>query len=119
MPLQRIFARVILKFDCRVLCGKRGKKEQDEAYDNGCSQLKYPDSKHNTEPLSSAADVVPYPYDEKDIERYKRFGYYVLGVAWGMDIPLRWGADWNMNINVADERWRDYAHFELIEGGTT
>lgn len=112
--LQIVFNRVIIRFDCRVLWGKRGKEDQDRAFHDGFSHCPYPESPHNTEPKSNAADVVPFPIDWKDIERFKRFGFFVLGTAHGMGILLKWGADWNMNLNTADESWRDYAHFEVV-----
>lgn len=114
--LQELFHRVVDKFDCSVTCGYRGEEEQNKAFDAGMSKLKYPLSKHNKQP-SMAVDVVPFPIDWKDIERFKRFGYFVLGVAHGMGIPIRWGADWNMDMNIADESFIDLPHYEIYQRG--
>ena len=45
--------------DLTVLCGHRGEKEQNAAFDAGRSKLRYPRSKHNGFP-SLAVDVAPY-----------------------------------------------------------
>ena len=60
--LQNLFNEVIQRIDCSVICGHRGKEEQNEAFDKKASKVRYPDSKHNSFP-SMAVDVYPYPYD--------------------------------------------------------
>lgn len=113
--LQIVFREVIKRFDCRVTCGFRNEEEQNKCYDEGTSTKKWPNSKHNTQP-SLAVDVVPYPVDWDNIDRFKCFGYYVLGCAAALDIPLRWGADWNMNMIVTDETFFDWPHYEIAKG---
>ena len=51
--------------------------------------------------------------DWEDRERFHLFAGYVLGVARGMGITLRWGGDWNMNFEVDDNKFDDFPHFEL------
>src|SRR6185503_4741406 len=60
--LQKIAHEAIKEFDFVVICGHRGEKEQNEAYDNGYSKLRYPKSKHNKTP-ALAFDACPYPID--------------------------------------------------------
>ena len=112
--LQKLFNEVIKYFDCSVICGHRGKKEQDEAYHNGHSLLKFPKSKHNKSP-SQAADVIPYPIDWQDHDRFYMFVGIVRGIAAMMDIPIRCGADWNGNMDLKDQNFHDLPHFELVE----
>ena len=100
--LQAIFNYVIIYRDCSILCGYRGKDEQDRDFSRGKSRLKWPFSKHNKIP-SQAIDVVPYPIDWDDIERFKRFVQFVKMTAETMKIEIICGADWG---------W-DYPHFEL------
>lgn len=109
--LQKLFNEVIKYYDCSVICGHRTKEEQDKAYPK-YSKVKFPNSKHNTLP-SVAADVVPYPIDWDDYARFKEFGFFVLGVAAGMGIKITWGADWNKNYDVDDEKFKDFPHFQL------
>jgi peptidoglycan L-alanyl-D-glutamate endopeptidase CwlK len=122
--LVRLFSEAVKHVDCTVLTGKRGKAEQDEAFETGHSKLKWPASKHNcplpSDPskedpngLSRAVDVAPYPIDWKDRDRFVLFAGFVIGLAKSMGIPLRWGGDWNRNWKVSDEKFQDLPHFEL------
>ncbi len=113
--LVELFNEVIRSFDCTIICGYRGQQAQDEAFFTGFSTKRWPESKHNTNP-SLAIDVVPYPVDWKDIEPFKWMGPYVIGVGDSKGVKLRWGADWNGNRRTSDEKFLDYAHFEIIEG---
>ena len=110
--LQKVFNKVIEKVDCSVLCGHRGQKEQDKAYEEKRSQVKYPKGRHNAKP-SNAVDVTPYPVDWNDRERQTLFAGFVLGIARSMDIKLRWGGDWDMDFQVMDNRFDDFPHFEV------
>lgn len=129
--LVAIFERVIaLGFDCTILEGRRGKAAQDEAYHQGRSQKQWPDGNHNcpivdpTKPSATwledtnakcrAVDAAPYPVDWKKRERFIYFAGIVKGVAAGMGIKLRWGGDWNGNLDPADESFSDLVHFELL-----
>lgn len=108
--LQVLFNEVIQYTDCAVICGHRGEKAQNEAYDNGFSQLKFPQSKHNSKP-SMAADVVPWPIDWGNIKRFIDFGNFVLHIAMSLykdgkiSHKVVWGGCW--------ASFPDYPHFEL------
>lgn len=117
--LQLIFKHVIELTDCTVLVGHRGEAEQDQAFDEKKSKLRFPNSKHNSSP-SMAADVAPYPIpDWKKTVDFIYFGGFVMGVAellyeQGMvRHKVRYGGDWNKNDRVSDERFFDCVHFEL------
>jgi len=45
--------------DVTIVCGYRGEEEQNKAYTEKKSGLKFPQSKHNHAP-SSAVDIAPY-----------------------------------------------------------
>ena len=102
--LQHLFNEVIKTIDCSVLCGYRGKEEQEAAYRDGNSKLHFPDSKHNHLP-SLAVDVAPYPINWQNIERFKTFGAFVKKTAEELGITIRWGGDF--------KTWKDYPHYEL------
>lgn len=68
--LQLVMNRVIVAYDCTILCGYRGESEQKQAFDAGRSQVNWPDSNHNREP-SLAVDVAPWPLDWDDISEFK------------------------------------------------
>jgi peptidoglycan L-alanyl-D-glutamate endopeptidase CwlK len=113
--LQKLFNEVVKYFDCSVLVGFRGENEQNRAFDEGHSKLKWPHGKHNSNP-SFAVDVAPYPLDWEDRERFIYFGGFVKGCAYQMDMPLRWGGDWNNNTSLADNKFDDLVHFEIRNG---
>ena len=110
--LQRVFNEVINYVDCSVLEGHRGEREQNKYFAEGKSKVQYPLGRHNAKP-SRAVDVVPYPIDWKDRERFHLFAGFVLGIAYSMDISLRWGGDWNQNFEVDDNQFDDFPHFEI------
>ena len=112
--LQLIFNAVVKSFDCSIMCGYRGYKEQMQAYNSKPqkSKLKYPDSKHNKIP-SQAVDVVPYPIDWKNINRFYYFGGYVKRIAEELNIKIKWGGDWDSDTLTDDQTFMDLPHFEL------
>ena len=112
--LQRVFNEVINYVDCSVLEGHRSAERQDKLFEEGKTKVKYPNGRHNANP-SRAVDVVPYPIDWKDRERFHLFAGFVLGIAYSMDIALRWGGDWNQNFEVDDNQFDDFPHFELTK----
>ena len=110
--LQKVFNEVIKYTDCSVLEGHRSEERQERLFKERRTKVHYPNGRHNANP-SRAADVVPYPIDWHDRERFHLFAGFVLGIARGMDIKLRWGGDWNMNFEVDDNKFDDFPHFEL------
>ena len=111
--LQRLFNEVIKEWDCTILCGHRGKEEQDEAFRQHRSKVQWPNGKHNSLP-SRAVDVMPCPIDWHDIARLEQFANFVIRKADELGIRVRWGGDWNQNGTSRDERFFDGPHFELI-----
>lgn len=109
--LQTIFHYVIKYMDCTVVCGHRNKKDQDDVFEQGFSKVKWPNSKHNSMP-SMAVDVVPYPVDWYDRERFKHFAGFVKGVAQmlkdygAISNDIEWGGDW---------KFVDMPHYQLAE----
>ena len=110
--LQEVFNEVIKTVDCSVLEGHRGEARQNALYGEGKTKVTYPKGRHNGSP-SNAVDVVPYPVDWGDRERFHLFAGFVLGIAKGMGITLRWGGDWNQNFEVDDNKFDDFPHFEI------
>lgn len=113
-PLIRdVFNEVIRHVDCRAISGQRGRAEQEELFRTFKSQVRYPDSYHNKVPYSLAIDIVPYPIDWSDRERFTLFAGFVLGIAQSMGIEMTWGGDWNHNFRVSDNKFDDFAHFQI------
>ena len=110
--LQQVFNEVIKYIDCSVLEGHRSKDRQNRLYDEGKTKVRFPKGRHNSFP-SRAVDVTPYPVDWEDRERQTLFTGFVLGLARGMGINLRWGGDWNQDFKVQDNKFDDFPHFEV------
>ena len=102
--IQKVLNEAIKYFDFTVLCGYRGKEEQDKAFKDGFSSVKFPDGKHNQKP-SFAADCVPYPIDWKDTARFYFMAGVITTIAKQMNIQLEWGGFW--------KKKPDCPHFEL------
>ena len=111
--LRKVFNEVIQHVDCSILEGHRSEERQNKLYEEGKTKVRYPKGRHNHKP-SRAVDVVPYPIDWNDRERFHLFAGFVLGMAYSMDISLRWGGDWNQNFQVDDNKFDDFPHFELL-----
>jgi len=110
--LQRLFNEVIKHYECTVLCGHRNMEDQNKAVQSGASKLAWPKSKHNKTP-SLAVDVIPFPVDWKDLKRFMHFAGVVQGVAFMMGIKIRWGGDFNEDLDFKNDKFIDMPHFEL------
>jgi hypothetical protein len=104
--LREILTQAIREIDFSVLWGYRGEADQNYAYDNGFSQLKFPKSKHNSTP-SRAVDIAPYPINWADPVRFCELAKVIKRIANELMIEVVWGGDWS--------RFVDMAHWELVE----
>jgi peptidoglycan LD-endopeptidase CwlK len=119
--LQVLFNHIILERDCTILCGFRSEEDQNKAFADGNSKLKFPNSKHNTSP-SLAVDVAPYETNGVDFGKLQsaEFAGYVKGVAdqlfriGTITHRIRTGADWNCDYDVDDTKFWDANHFEIM-----
>lgn len=100
-----IVSDVLKVMDITILCGHRGKEEQEKAFSEGKSRAHFGQSKHNSYP-SLAVDIAPYPinWDVKD-PRWNIMCDLVLYVAERYGIKVRLGRDFT-NL-------KDYPHVEL------
>ena len=95
--------------DFSIIWGFRSYKDQEIAYNDGKSDLKAGESKHNKKP-SLAVDISTYPIPRTpkqwndDIPKFIELGKHILVCAELLDISIIWGGDWKR---------RDYGHFEL------
>ena len=110
--LQLLFKEIVKNFDCSIIVGYRGREDQNRAFREGHSKVEWPNGKHNKNP-SSAVDVAPYPVNWDDRERFIYFAGFVKGVAYRMNIPIRWGGDWDSDTELSDNKFDDLVHFEL------
>lgn len=115
--LQDICSEAIKIMDFSIICGHRGKIEQDAAFKSGNSKVQYPDSKHNLAP-SNAVDIAPYRDGKaqwEDVLAFHILAGIIIAIAFSKGIKLRWGGDWDADFNVHDQSFNDLAHFEIID----
>ena len=112
--IQEVLNEAIKHYDFSILEGHRTEEKQKEYFESGASKVSFPYSKHNSFP-SLAVDIVPYPIDWDDRERFHLFAGFVLGIAQSMEINIRWGGDWNKNFEVDDNNFDDFPHFEIVK----
>lgn len=105
---------VIKHYDIVILCGFRGKDEQEKAVAEGKSKVHFPNSKHNVTP-SLAVDIAPYPIDWNDMKRWWHLAGYVKATAERLGIKIRQGADWDGDNDFKDQKFIDLPHVELAE----
>ena len=127
--LQLVLKEAIKSYDFMVLYGTRTVDEQFELYKKGRQQQtdgswkkvgstvteldgKIKKSKHNYSP-SLAIDIAPYPIDWNNIQRFKDMAKVVLQCAKNLNIKITWGADWDMDGNIEEHKFKDFPHFEL------
>lgn len=109
--LQEIVEALAEQMQIIVVCGHRGEKEQNEAYKNGTSKLKFPKSKHNTMP-SLAVDLAPaktvngrLQIDWSDTKAFTVMARAFMRIAESKGIEYVWGGEWKM---------ADLVHFEIV-----
>ena len=114
--LQELFIQVVKDFDCTILEGYRSEARQAQLLADGRSQVAV--SKHNhrddyNKPCALAVDVAPYPIDWSDRERFTYFAGVVRGVAFMMGLKIRWGGNWDSDLDLDDNEFDDLNHWEL------
>lgn len=62
-----------------------------------------------------AIDIAPYPINWNDIEAFAYMAGLVRMAAEKRGIELRWGGDFNRNLNFHDDGFKDCPHFELVD----
>lgn len=110
--LQAVMNTAIKKVDFTILCGHRNQADQDKAFTEGHSKLKWPHGEHNALP-SNAVDISPYPLDWNDRKSFIDLSKVILGVADDLGIKLRWGGDFNMDGDKTTNDGWDPGHYEI------
>lgn len=116
--LQLIANEAIKYVDFKVLEGHRNKAAQELAFAKGLTKLHYPYGNHNSLP-SRAFDFAPFPVDWSErsaaIARFAFVAGVFLVVSRQLGIKIRFGWDWNRNLDPRDESFIDWPHIELDE----
>jgi len=116
--LQVVLTQAIKHVDFSITCATRDEAAQMKAYNSvpKLTRAKYGQSPHNFA-MSRAVDIVPYPVDWTDMQRFCYLGGLMKGIASANGIHLTWGYDWNNNgvlgKDDSAESLMDAPHFEL------
>lgn len=103
--------------DHSIIDGHRDEARQNAAFDAGNSKLRWPGGKHNKLP-SLALDMQPYPMPEDHDTLREDLSYLAglyVGIGRTMGLTLRWGGDFDMDGETADNHWDDLFHIEIVE----
>ena len=106
-------AMFAIKFvDFTIIEGHRDKVAQDNAFKEGYSKVRYPNSKHNRQP-SDAFDFIPHPFNGwHDKEGFAKVGNMMMGIGamlkwYGLiESEFEYGGNWT--------RFKDYPHIQRI-----
>jgi peptidoglycan LD-endopeptidase CwlK len=94
-----IASKAITMIDFSVIKGYRTEEEQEAAVKSGASKVHFPHSYHNKTP-SMAFDIVPYPIDWENLQRFHDLAKVIKQVAKELEVKdLYWGYDmwrWDM-----------------------
>lgn len=109
--LQDLCHRIVLDHhDCKVIYGLRSIEEQTRLVRDRLSKTM--NSKHL---IGKAVDLAPHPIDWNNTKQFYYFAGMVITVAKNMQIPIRWGGDWDRDNDLDDQKFMDLVHFELVE----
>ena len=101
--------------DATVVQGRRSQEDQDRAFREGKSKLKYPQSRHNSNP-SEAVDIAPFINGKVswNSQHCLVLAGLMLAAASELGIKVRWGGNWDCDGEpVTDQTFNDLVHFEL------
>jgi len=96
-------------YPIQCICGERNEKDQNEAFSQKKSKLKYPNSKHNKSP-STAGDFVPDPDRNPktiswvDLKEFEIMCLAFESFAEKYEIKIKLGRDFS---------FKDWPHIEL------
>ena len=103
-----ILNELIKIMDVTVIEGLCSADRQKELLAKGATKVKY--SKHMD---GKAVDIAPYPIDWKDRDRFHYMGGMIRGIAKQLNVPIRWGGDWDSDGEVKDNGFDDLVHIEI------
>ncbi len=103
--LQRVANEAIKYIDFSLICGYRGRIEQERAFKSGASRARFGQSPHNFKP-AMAFDFLPYPFQGwTKIPPFELVGVAILRAAHNVGVEITWGKNFKGLV--------DYPHMEL------
>lgn len=118
-------AAEVTEQDFMVLEGVRTRARQIELYAQGRTKPGRVvtwtlESNHfpQADGFGHAVDLVPYPVDWNDLEKFDAVAKSMFAAATELGIAIRWGADWDRDGKPRERGETDSPHFELAPRGT-
>ena len=108
--LQELMELVLQDTDITILCGHRNEADQNKAYAEGNSKVRWPKSEHNKLP-SMAVDIAPAPIDWQNTERFRKLRDVVFA-KWLM-IPVQERNGWQLEAGADWKHFTDLPHFQI------
>jgi len=104
---------LVVVMDCTVVSGVRDMTTQREYVALGVSKTM--NSMHLVQPdgYGHAVDLAPYPIKWERTRSFDLLAGVGLGLAHKMGILIRWGGDWDQDMDVYDQKFNDIGHFEI------
>jgi peptidoglycan LD-endopeptidase CwlK len=114
-------ALAISKVDFMVIEGVRTPERQRELYAQGRTKpgrkvtwtLNSNHFVNSRTGYGHAVDILPAPYDWKDLRPFDQVAKAMMQAASELNVPIRWGADWDRDGNPRERGETDSPHFEL------
>ncbi len=106
--LVSVLNELVKIMDVTIIEGLRSEQRQEKLLKEGSTKTKF--SKHIT---GKAVDLAPYPIDWNDRDRFHYMGGMIRGIAKQLNVPVRWGGDWDSDGETKDNRFDDLVHVEI------
>jgi peptidoglycan L-alanyl-D-glutamate endopeptidase CwlK len=111
-----LLAEVAAYVDIQIIEGERSLAAEQANIDKGASKLTDPKNCLHVvqaDGFVHAVDYARYPVDWKDTNGFYFLGGFVCGMAKARGIHVRFGGDWNGDLNIHDQSFNDLDHIEL------
>tara|TARA_R100000081_G_C4733069_1_gene124487 strand:+ start:172 stop:552 length:381 start_codon:yes stop_codon:yes gene_type:complete len=108
--LVSVLNELIKIMDVTIIEGLRSEQRQEKLLEQGSTKTKF--SKHIE---GKAVDLAPYPIDWEDRDRFHYMGGMIRGIAKQLNVPVRWGGDWDGDGETKDNQFDDLVHVEIKE----
>ena len=106
--LVSVLNELIKIMDVTIIEGLRSEQRQEKLLKEGSTKTKF--SKHIE---GKAVDLAPYPIDWEDRDRFHYMGGMIRGIAKQLNVPVRWGGDWDSDGETKDNSFDDLVHVEI------
>ena len=106
--LVSVLNELIKIMDVTIIEGLRSEQRQEKLLKEGSTKTKF--SKHIE---GKAVDLAPYPIDWNDRDRFHYMGGMIRGIAKQLNVPVRWGGDWDSDGETKDNSFDDLVHVEI------